>query len=197
MLPAERQGKIRKWVQTEKTLGISEMSAYFQVSEMTIYRDIKPLIVEGFVSKTSGGISLAAHNEPQSPQQNKCVYCHKTIHSRMVYHLIRTNETVETACCAHCGLLRHRQLGDEVSHSICHDFLTDTTTSAASVWYVLDTSLNLGCCQPQVITIENRDHAEKFTSGFGGTVYGFRDAMETVYHEMHGDPDPACCNEDG
>lgn len=195
MLPAERQGKIKEWIQTEKMLRIGELSEYFQVSEMTVYRDIKPLVAEGIVSKTSGGITLAEDKHQAAPQQGTCVYCHKTIHSRMVYHLVLTDEKIETACCGHCGLLRHRQVEEKVSHGICHDFFTGTTTSAAMTWYVLGTTLNLGCCQPQVLSFENREHADKFINGFGGKVLGFRDAMETVFRMMHGVS--SCCEEDG
>lgn len=49
----------------------------------------------------------------------------------MVYRLILSNDKIETVCCAHCGLLRHRQLGVNVSHAICYDFFMNTTISAA------------------------------------------------------------------
>lgn len=53
------------------------------------------------------------------------------------------------------------KLGEEVLQAICHDFFMNTTRSAPLTWYVLDTTLNITCCQPQVLTFENREHAEK------------------------------------
>ncbi|MFS8580507.1 MAG: DeoR family transcriptional regulator, partial [Novibacillus thermophilus] len=63
MLPIERQKHIRDLIQKKKTLKISELSEYLQVSEMTVYRDIKPLIEEGLIEKTFGGVSLVEKRE--------------------------------------------------------------------------------------------------------------------------------------
>ncbi|MCC3359403.1 DeoR family transcriptional regulator [Bacillus sp. REN16] len=186
MLPIERQNHIRKLIHSKKTLKISELSEHFNVSEMTIYRDIKPLVEEGLISKTFGGISLVEKDKHVLPNQSQCVYCHKPTRSKMAYRLILANDKIETACCAHCGLLRHRQLGEDVLQAICHDFFMNTTISAPLAWFVMDTSLNVGCCQPQVLTFENKEHAEKFIKGFGGEIYGLRDAIEVIYQKMQG-----------
>lgn len=63
MLPFERQKQIRHLIQVEKVLRINELSERFNVSEMTIHRDIKRLLEEGLILKTSGGISLAENDE--------------------------------------------------------------------------------------------------------------------------------------
>ncbi|SDI97858.1 DeoR family transcriptional regulator [Alteribacillus bidgolensis] len=192
MLPVERQKQIQKLIKEKKTLKINELSEYFNVSEMTIYRDIKPLVEEGLVAKNFGGISLVENNKQTFSYQSHCVYCHKPNNTKIAYRLILPNDKVETACCAHCGLLRHRQIGEEVLQAICHDFFVNTTISASLTWYVMDTSLNVACCQPQVLTFEQREHAEKFIKGFGGDIYRFEDAMEVVYQKMQGYS--GCCN---
>ena len=191
MLPIERQSQIRRLIQKHKTLKISELSNQFNVSEMTIYRDIKPLVEEGLISKTFGGISLVETDKHVFPNQSQCVYCHKPNDPKMAYRLILAGDKIETACCAHCGLLRHRQLGEEVLQAICHDFFINTTISAPLTWFVMDTTLNVACCQPQVLTFENREHAEKFVKGFGGEIYGLQDAMEVIYQKMQGPS--GCC----
>nr|WP_304214917.1 DeoR family transcriptional regulator [Fredinandcohnia onubensis] len=193
MLPIERQSKIRKLIQKQKTLKISELSEQFNVSEMTIYRDIKPLLEEGLVSKTFGGISLVEKEKHVLPSQSHCVYCYKQINPKLAYRLILANDKIETACCAHCGLLRHRQLGEKVLHAICHDFFMNTTISAPLTWFVMDTTLNVACCQPQVLTFEYREHAEKFVKGFGGEIQGLQGAMEVIYQKMQG-PSGCCKN---
>ncbi|HLR03023.1 MAG TPA: DeoR family transcriptional regulator [Virgibacillus sp.] len=196
MLPVERQNEIRTLIKTKKMLRINELSKQFNVSEMTIYRDIKPLIEDGSIIKTSGGISLADKRKNNtSPDHSTCIYCHKPNHSKTTYRLILQDNTIETACCAHCGLLRHRQLGDEVSHAICHDFFMNTTISASLTWYVMDTTLNMACCQPQVLTFENPDHAEKFIKGFDGKIFPFNEAMEMVTRKMHELEPLECCEE--
>ncbi|MCH1627908.1 DeoR family transcriptional regulator [Ferdinandcohnia quinoae] len=191
MLPIERQNKIREWIKTENTLKVSEISKRLGVSEMTIYRDVKPLVEEGLVLKTSGGITLTTTPE-HIQNKNNCTYCHKPIHSGMAYRLILNNEQIETTCCPHCGLLRHKQLGDKVVQAICSDFLRHTTISALHASYVLDTSLHVECCQPQVLVFEYQEHAKKFIKGFGGSVYTFSEAMTKVDQKMNGQE--GCCH---
>src|SRR5699024_3868545 len=147
MLPIERQTRIKELVTEKQTIKISDLSKEFNVSEMTIHRDLKPLLEEGMIKKTFGGITLD-HNQTNESSGN-CVYCNRNIHKRMAYRLILPNNRIEMACCAHCGLLRHRQLGGDVQ-AICHDFFKQTTISAPLSWYVMDTSIDIGCCQPQV-----------------------------------------------
>ncbi|GGE50084.1 HTH-type transcriptional repressor YcnK [Pullulanibacillus camelliae] len=186
MLPIERQRQIKALIQSKHHIKISELSRQFQVSEMTIHRDIKPLIEEGFIIKTFGGITLAT-NPSEESVSTSCVYCSRPIKERLTYRLILDNNTTEIACCAHCGLLRHQQLGDKVVQAICFDFLHHTTISVSAAWYVMDTSLNIGCCQPQVLTFAERKHAEQFVTGFGGQVYTFHRATEKLSTTME------CC----
>ena len=185
MNPYERQEKIKTLIKQERALNIDDLSEQFQVSRMTIYRDVKPLMEEGLVHRSSGRISLVEKSQQSIQFDNRCVYCKRPNDSRMVYRLILTNDNVETACCAHCGLLRHRQLGDVVSHALCGDFLLDTTVSAFLMWFVMDTTLHVSCCQPQVLPFENKEHAEQFVHGFGGQVYSFQHALEEVFHRTN------------
>lgn len=182
MLPVERLNRIKELIQEKEHIKISHLSEELGVSEMTVHRDLKPLIDEGIVIKTFGGITLA--HPPQYEPNNNCVFCSRDIHERLAYRIILPNNKIEMACCAHCGLLRQRQLGDEVVQSICYDFFRQTTISAPLSWYVMDTSIDMGCCQPQVLTFEWREHAEKFVKGFGGQVYPFREAIEEVFQKM-------------
>lgn len=184
MLPIERLDQIKKRILAEKNIKIADLSKDLQVSEMTIHRDLKPLIEEGLVVKTFGGISLA--NPPTTDNHEVCVYCSRAIHDTLSYRLILSDHTIEIACCAHCGLLRHKQLGDQVIQAICYDFLRQTTISAQQSFFVMDTSIDIGCCQPQVLSFEWEEHAQKFVKGFGGNVYAFNDALTTVFKKMNG-----------
>nr|WP_217588596.1 DeoR family transcriptional regulator [Lentibacillus saliphilus] len=191
MLPVERRHRIKELIQQFKSIKISDLSTQLGVSEMTVHRDIKPLIEDGTIIKTFGGISLASND--QTVYQNGCKLCHRTVEDRMAYRLILSNHQVETFCCAHCGILRHQQLSDEdVVQAICHDFLTGTTTSAYHAVYVMDTSLDMQCCKPQVLPFQWGSHAEKFVTGFGGDVYSFNEANERLISQMHTGAD--CCS---
>lgn len=184
MLPTERRIRIKELVLEKKNIKITELSQALGVSEMTIHRDIKPLVKEGFIIKTFGGISLVQKELPI--QTNACSLCSRTINEKFAYRIILPNNSVEVACCAHCGLLRHRQLLNENVQAICHDFLKHTTVSATQAWYIMDASLDIDCCQPQVITFDQKENAKKFVIGFGGTVHSFHEALESVYNRMNG-----------
>lgn len=184
MLPIERQNRIRELLHINHSMKISELSEHLCVSDMTVHRDLKPLLDEGLIIKTFGGVMLA-QNEPSLDHRGQCVYCSRTIHEKLAYRLILPNDKIEIACCAHCGLLRHRQLNDKVVQAICHDFLRSTTISARLASYVMDTTVDIGCCQPQVLSFEWEEHANKFVRGFGGNVYTFDEAIETVFEKMN------------
>ncbi len=191
MLPFERQEKIRSLIQSNKNIKISELSQKLGVSEMTIHRDLKPLIDEGLIIKTFGGITLAQKAHIPSENGNDCVYCKRSLNEALSYRLILDTNKVEVACCAHCGLLRYQQIKEHVLQAICYDFLRRTTISAPLGWYVMDTSLNVGCCQPQVLPFEYKEHAEKFAKGFGGSVFSFEETLEALPNKMN---KAACCN---
>lgn len=184
MLPIERLSQIKERIQIEKNIKIADLSKDLGVSEMTIHRDLKPLIEKGLIVKTFGGISLASL--PVTNDSEMCIYCSRAIHEKLAYRLILPNNTIETACCAHCGLLRHKQLENQVIQAICYDFLRQTTISAQRSFFVMDTSIDLGCCQPQVLSFEWEEHAQKFVHGFGGDVYNFQTAVQAVFSKMNG-----------
>lgn len=183
MLPVERVQKIKTLIQNEKHVKIAELSKMLNVSEMTIHRDIKPLVEEGFITKTFGGISLAENNTTN--KNNSCIYCNRPNLEKNAYRLILPNNKIESACCSHCGLLRHHQLNDIVIQALCTDFLKQTTINAPTASFVLDTSIDIGCCQPQVLSFEWEEHAQSFVKGFGGHVYSFQEAMQALLIKMN------------
>lgn len=188
MLPIERKQQILTWLEKEETLRISDVSKRLGVSEMTVYRDIKPLIEESKVEKTANGITLKARTEVPP---NVCAYCLKSVNSRLSVQLIKQNQQIEHTCCAHCGLLRYRDIGHEVSQIICKDFLKDTTISAKVATYLINANLNLNCCQPQVMTFDSATHAKQFQAGFGGELYSFEKAINVIVQKMEGS---SCCH---
>lgn len=189
MLASERREKIKTLIEEKKHLKISELSELLQVSEMTIHRDVKSLVEAGIVSKTFGGIRL---NEQETPAitNNQCAVCHRPIHDFLSYRLILEDGTIEHMCCSHCGLIRHFQKEGQVIQAICTDFLLHTTISAVNAHFVLGTSIDCQCCQPQVLPFDKKADAEKFVKGFGGEVYTFDDAM----NKMVSQASCSCCH---
>jgi len=187
MLPIERQQQILAWLEQQGTLRVSDISNRLNVSEMTVYRDLQPLLGQQKIHKTSNGISLTL---PSYASADACSYCYKHANTRMSFHIIKKNHQVEQTCCAHCGLLRYRDIQTEVVQIICRDYLKDTTVSAKMATYLLKTNLLLNCCEPQVIAFDQLKQAQQFQTGFGGEIYNFEQAMDRITAEMNGS---SCC----
>ncbi|WP_027724589.1 DeoR family transcriptional regulator [Tuberibacillus calidus] len=186
MLRIERQEKIKEWIAQKKNMTIKELSKHLGVSEMTVHRDLKPLIEEGTIIKTFGGITYRGDAALDAPSpKEECVYCRKKVNESFAFRLILSENRIEAACCAHCGLLRYQQLDRDVLQAICYDFLRKTTISVPLTWFVMDASLDLGCCQPQVLTFEYKKHAEQFVKGFGGKVFSFEEILIELPKKMH------------
>lgn len=194
MLPIERRQQLLEWLKDEGALSITEISKRLHVSEMTIYRDIKPLIDENKILKTSGGISLAPVTTASS---TACTYCFKEANNRHPVQIITHDLRVEQLCCPHCGLLRYKDIEKEVSQIICRDFLHNTTISAKMAYFLIEADFNLNCCQPQVLTFDSLKQAEQFQKGFGGRILSFEEAIEEIQTRMNGKKGCCCGNREG
>jgi DeoR family transcriptional regulator, copper-sensing transcriptional repressor len=189
MLPIERQKQILAWLSKEGTVSILEISKRLKVSEMTVYRDIKPLLEGKKIKKTSGGITL---EEIDKISSNVCRYCLKELNNRHPVQIITNDLKVEQLCCPHCGLLRYKDIEKDVSQIICRDFLHNTTISAKMAYFVMDCDFNLNCCQPQVLTFDSLKYAEQFQKGFGGNIFDFNQAIDELLIRMNGDKGCQC-----
>lgn len=186
MLPIERLARIKEIVLEKENVKITELSEQLHVSEMTIHRDVKQLVDEGFVVKTFGGISLAqTTSNMQATHSSSCVLCHRPINDRFAYQLLLTNNRTERACCAHCGLIRQLQLEEQTVQAITYDFFTGTTIGANITYFVVDPSVQITCCQPQVLAFDSKDNAEKFVKGFGGHAYTLQQTLKEISKHMN------------
>lgn len=185
MLPVERLARIKEIVLEEKNVKIADLSKELNVSEMTIHRDVKQLVDDGFVMKTFGGISLAQTSATIPVTDNQtCSLCHRPINERFAYQLILTNNRTERACCSHCGLIRQLQLGNEVVQAITYDFFTGTTMGANITYFIINPSVQITCCQPQILAFNSKQNAERFSKGFGGRVCTLQEALEVIQEHM-------------
>jgi DeoR family transcriptional regulator, copper-sensing transcriptional repressor len=189
MLPIDRQQQILNWLKEEGTLRVSDISSRLEVSEMTVYRDLKPLMDTNKIKKTSNGIStMESHSLPS----DSCIYCLKSTTSRRSVQLVKKDHTIEQTCCPHCGLLRYEDIKEDVVQILCRDFLTDMTISGKTATYLIDADLNLNCCQPQVIAFDSRKQGEQFQTGFGGKLHNFQQAISVISRDMQ---ESGCCHD--
>ncbi|MEA3326710.1 MAG: DeoR/GlpR family DNA-binding transcription regulator [Chloroflexota bacterium] len=58
MLQIERQNQLLQWLHQKRFLQTLEVAKYFNVSQMTVWRDVKLLEDHGLVKRVHGGIAL-------------------------------------------------------------------------------------------------------------------------------------------
>jgi DeoR family transcriptional regulator, copper-sensing transcriptional repressor len=184
ILREERQDKIVELIKEKRNLKITEISQILNVSDMTVHRDIKPLLDEGFIMKTFGGITLVREEPGKAQNMNECNMCHCQINPRFAFKLILKEDKIEDTCCAHCGIIRHFQLGEKVVQSLSYDFLIGTTVSSYLAWFVFDSSIKVGCCMPQILTFGNKEYADKFVQAFGGEVLDFQETLDKICNKQ-------------
>lgn len=177
-MPKERRQRMKELIQKHGIIRISELSKQLQVSEMTVHRDLKQLIEEGIVSRTYGGVEWKASGDTPS---HGCPLCRRIGDQRLSYRLVLEDQQVETACCPHCGLLRYRQVEEQVVQALCQDFFTNTTISAEQAWFVFQPQVEIGCCHPQVLCFASKETAERFIVGFGGSLHSHASASDQLY----------------
>jgi len=175
----ERKKKILELLKEgEKTP--KELASFFDVSLMTIYRDIKELEKEGLVEKKHGYVRL---KEEEETIPKECVVCHKEVDGRFnVIFFLKEGKRVQT-CCPHCGLMAFNRLKDKIEAVLTKDFITCNPVSAFSSWYVVGAEI-APCCSPSAFSFSDKSMAERFARGFGGKVLSFEEAVKEIYRLM-------------
>ncbi len=182
MIPLERQNLILQQLARSGSLSIEDLCQTFEVSPMTVHRDLDALARDGLVVKVHGGVALAEQVSEKRPS-GRCGLCDRAVEGRTAYTIILENGTRQTACCAHCGLLL---LEDAKAVSVlATDFLYGRTINAAQAVYLLESAVAV-CCQPSVLTFASADDAQRFQKGFGGQVMAYSEARRfLIEHHRH------------
>ena len=108
----------------------------------------------------------------------KCSLCGMNIagNENTAYEITYTDGTAETYCCPHCGLYEHATKKDSVKSARGRCFISGEWMEPAEATYVFNSSA-VPACAPSWIAFGNKDEAEKFQKGFGGTLYSFEEAL--------------------
>lgn len=179
-LPNARRAIILDWLREHKRAAIETLAAQFNVSAMTIHRDVAELVKSGHVQKIHGGVvwvDVQPHNATVT--EGKCEMCSVPA-VRMPFIIKQSDGQTHTACCAHCGLmmLKHAQ---GISTILTTDFLYGRTVSAKSAVYVVGSDVQI-CCAPSVLSFTCASDAEKFMNGFGGNLMSYDEALMMAHH---------------
>ncbi len=185
-IPNRRQAQIIVWLQENDTLTIKELVARLNVSAMTIHRDLDKLAAAGLVQKVHGGVKLAPEEslQGQTAVSLPCVMCGTAVSSRTAFTITLDNDHKETACCAHCGILRLSQL-DGVGSALTPDFIYGRMVNVFQAWFLVGSDVQL-CCVPGILSFARANDAQKFQQGFHGEVMDFTAVQQyLIQTHMH------------
>ncbi len=158
-----------------------ELAYHFNVSLMTIYRDLKELEEEGRIVRRHGNIQIRKEEDLKDTQ---CAICGKDVDLRLAFiYILKGGKKVHT-CCAHCGLIAYRNMDkDRVDMVITRDFINSNPVNAYSAVYVVGAEAS-PCCTPSAFVFADKASAEKFSKGFGGYIAEFEEATDRMEELM-------------
>ena len=107
-MPSSRQAAIITWLEEAQSLTITQLAKRFEVSTMTIHRDLTRLQVLGIVKKVHGGVILTQTMERNEGKADVCAMCNHKAPARTSFVVTWEGGEQSTYCCPHCGLLALR-----------------------------------------------------------------------------------------
>lgn len=191
-----RKEKILEILKEKKSISVKELSKIFNVSEMTIYRDIKELEKEDLIEKNHGSINTPSLEKKQEKNKTEktCPICFKKLDTFNSYKILLNPSQVIEACCEHCGFILHQRYEQVNVSAICYDFITKKPINPFEAFFVVDSEA-IPCCNPSVIAFYNKNDAIKFVNGFGGKVLNFIETYNLLKNRTSMNL-YSCCHDD-
>ena len=114
---------ILEMLQAAGNLQITDLAENFQVSKMTIHRDLVLLEEKGVLKRIHGGAVQAAGSIKASgditsfpeSRQGECLICTRPPTQHLLYTLTGKNGEQRQACCPHCGISAHLLYGENIN----------------------------------------------------------------------------------
>ena len=199
MKAIERRKDLLSMIRDNGGLSLKEITEQFDVSKMTIHRDLDVLESSGLIRRIFGGAvpseevkSTVPVAEP-SPlpvrtlhlvqPMDTCLVCLRPVTQHLLYCLTLTNGEQCFACCPHCGPSAHLRYKDNITSAMTTDFISGRPHPAHRSFYLMGSSA-APCCTPSILSFENEDQAKKFQSGFSGSVGSLQEALDFLECEM-------------
>jgi DeoR family transcriptional regulator, copper-sensing transcriptional repressor len=199
MKASQRRKELLTMIQEKGGLSLKEITEQFDVSKMTIHRDLDVLESRGLIRRIFGGAVPAeeiktptpAVAPPPSPLRgsssahplDSCLVCLRPVTQHLLYGITLATGEQYFACCPHCGLSAHLRHRENITSAMTADFLSGRPHPAHRSFYLMG-STAAPCCTPSILTFENEDQARRFQTGFGGKVGPLQEALEYLQDEM-------------
>ncbi len=177
---ADRENQIIDLIKKKGNVTIQELADVLSVSTMTVHRDLNRLEKAGQIRKWHGGASLAG----DKLGEGACAMCGKSTQEKKVFIIYLSDGEQKITCCAHCGLML-LTVTKGAWQSMTMDYLHGHMISANKATYLIGCDLNV-CCVPTILTFGSRQEAERFQTGFGGTLSSMDDAIQILMGTEHG-----------
>ena len=177
---SDREKQILDLIKKKGSVSIQDLSDTLSVSTMTIHRDLNRMEEKGLIRKRHGSASLAGEELGDA----SCAMCGKSTQGKRVFIIYLANGEQKTTCCAHCGLML-LTVTKGAWQSMTMDYLYGHMISANQAIYLIGCDLNV-CCVPTILTFGSRQEAERFQTGFGGTLASMDDAIQFLMGMGHG-----------
>lgn len=179
--PESRRRAIRLLLEEQGSQTTQALAAHFDVSAMTLNRDLQALADAGLVEREHGMVRLP---EP-ADEANRCAVCGRSAPARSVVSYRDAQGQMACTCCVHCAQhVAGMQAGLGPFWGV--DFLSGATVDLDQAWLVKSSRVSQ-CCMPSLLVFGEERDARSFITGFGGEVVRFRDA-EGEHHAA----EPCC-----
>ncbi|MEN3033445.1 MAG: DeoR family transcriptional regulator [Aquificaceae bacterium] len=164
---------------------VKSLADYFNVSLMTIYRDVRSMEKKGLLVRKHGQLLLRSEATEEDAEQSKtCDYCSKIIDPRLEVVLRLSSGKVLRACCPHCAFMLIARIDrSEIVSCMTRDFVRLNPINFFSATHLINSEA-VPCCVPSAIAFASKEDAKKFQKGFGGELLDFNDALLEVQKLM-------------
>ena len=169
-----RQREILTLLDKESGVSAGDLALRFQVSRMTIHRDLRSLLKQGLLLRIHGG--AVTKGLVRTPEETDCSACRRRLLPHQYTEIHRIDGSLDYACCTACGL-RQFSVESEAGQLFVGDQISGRKLLAEEAYYLVN-SLASPCCQPSLLSFASESEAALFQAGFGGSIARLNEALE-------------------
>ena len=199
MKTTRRRNELLDLINTRGVISLKEITELFDVTKMTIHRDLVFLESRGLIKRIFGGAvsvdttGVTADAPPPPPASGRtihpvqpmdtCLVCRRPVSQHLLYGISLSSGEQYFACCPHCGLSAHQRYKGTITSAMTADFISGRPHPAHRSFFLMG-SVAAPCCNPSILTFENEEQARNFQHGFGGRIGSLKDAFDFLEEEM-------------